>query len=443
MNLSRLLIAAVVMAGLGGVVWWSNKQEAAKVGQPAKDAPPKILSLKESDVQQIEIKPRDGAATRVKKTPGGLWELTAPSQLAADSSSVQSMLISAANLTSDRAVGENVTDLASYGLDPAATTVTFTLADGKTSILRIGENTPTGSSVYALVEGDKRLFTMMSSNKDSLAKSAGDLREKHMLTFEQEKLSRVELMPAGRAPMEFGRAGQNEWQILKPRPLRADGFQVEDILSRSRQVMLDPAIDEKAAGSAFAAAQLVATLRLTGSDGTKTLEIRKAKDEVYARSSTMPGVYRVNKDAAEGLNKTLDDFRAKKIFDFGFTDPNRIEAKDNGKTMAVEKSGDKWNSAGKTMDSVSVQNLIDKLRDLGATKFVESGFTTPVIELTVISNEGKRTEKVQIAPADAGFIAKRENDTSLYQIGPDVIRDLRQSIDGVREPAPPPDGKKK
>jgi len=48
MKLTRLLIAAVLMAGLGGLVWWSNKQEAAKVGQPAKDAPPQILSLKKA-----------------------------------------------------------------------------------------------------------------------------------------------------------------------------------------------------------------------------------------------------------------------------------------------------------------------------------------------------------------------------------------------------------
>ncbi len=46
------------------------------------------------------------------------------------------------------------------------------------------------------------------------------------------------------------------------------------------------------------------------------------------------------------------------------------------------------------MDSTSVQALIDKLRDLSASKFVESGFTTPQVEITVVSNDGKRTEKV-------------------------------------------------
>lgn len=443
MSPTRLLIAAGVMAILGGVVWWSNKQEAAKEGQPSKDAPPKIVSIKESSVQQIEIKPREGQPTIVKKGAGTQWDILSPKKLTADSGSVSGILSTVSGLTSERVVDENPTDLPSYGLEPPLTTVTFTLDDGKKQVLRIGENTPTGSTVYVMAEGDKRLFTMNSSSKDSIAKGVNDLREKHLLNFEQDKLSRVEFTPAGKGTLEFGRSGQSEWQILKPRPLRADGFQVEDILSKAKQVVLSPEVDEKAAASGFASAQPVATLRITGPDGTKSLEIRKAKDDVYAKSSTMDGAYKVNKDAADGLSKSLDDFRAKKVFDFGFTEVSKVEAKDGAKTLAVEKSGDKWTSGGKTMDSVSVQNLVDKLRDLSASKLVDSGFTASGIDLTVVSNDGKRTEKVQIAAAGDHFIAKRDNDTSLYELTGDSVRDLRQSIDGVHEPPPPSDGKKK
>ena len=61
------------------------------------------------------------------------------------------------------------------------------------------------------------------------------------------------------------------------------------------------------------------------------------------------------------------------------------------------------------MDSTSVQAFIDRLRDLTATKFADSGFTTPVVTLTVVSNQGKQREKVEIAPAASGgnFLARR------------------------------------
>jgi hypothetical protein len=158
------------------------------------------------------------------------------------------------------------------------------------------------------------------------------------------------------------------------------------------------------------------------------------------------GVYKITKEVGDGMNKSLDDFRNKKVFDFGFNDPTRIEYKDGTKMVVFEKSGDKWTSAGKTMDSLAVQNLIDKLRDLAATKFEDSGFATAAIEMTVVSNDGKRTEKVQISPAGAKFLARRENDSALYLLEAMAITDLRESVNGVKEPPPPDtskDGKKK
>jgi len=68
-------------------------------------------------------------------------------------------------------------------------------------------------------------------------------------------------------------------------------------------------------------------------------------------------------DLADALEKSVDDFRNKKLFDFGFSDPSRVEVKGAG----YSKAGDKWTANGKTMDNASVQTLIDKLRDLAAT----------------------------------------------------------------------------
>ena len=61
------------------------------------------------------------------------------------------------------------------------------------------------------------------------------------------------------------------------------------------------------------------------------------------------------------------------------------------------------------------------------------------------SNDGKKTEKVQIAAAGPNFLARRENDSSLYQLDAKAVSDLRDAAAGV-QPAPPPetkDGKKK
>jgi len=318
------------------------------------------------------------------------------------------------------------------------------MADGKTRVLRIGEDTPTDGGSYAMLDGDKRLFTIASFGKTSLDKQSKDLREKHLLVFDQDKLSHVELEVAGKPPLEFGRAG-TDWQLLKPKPMRADGFQVDELVRKLKDATMDPETDPKAAATAFAGGQKTVIAKVTGAEGTLTFEVRKVKDDYYAKASTQDGPYKITKEIGDGLNKSLDDFRNKKVFDFAFNDPNRIEIKDGGQSKVIEKSGENWTSGGKTMDSLSVQNLIDKLRDLAATKFADTGFTTPTLELTVVSNDGKRTEKVQIAASGANFLARRENDTSLYQLDANAVNGLREAATGI-QPAPPPDtkdGKKK
>jgi hypothetical protein len=230
---------------------------------------------------------------------------------------------------------------------------------------------------------------------------------------------------------------------VKPEALRADGSQVEDVLRKAREAMLDPDAPDNPPG--FAAAAPVATIRLTDPAGEKTLEIRKAKDECFAKSSTLAGTYKANKDLCDGLDKTLESFRNKKLFDFSFSDPTRVDFKDGAKSASYEKTKDGWQSGGKAMDSVGVQNLIDKLRDAAATKLVTSGFTTPTIEITVVSNGGKTTEKLQVSQAGDDFFAHREGDSTVYQVDKGVMEDIRRaggSIQLSQESGKKEDGKK-
>jgi hypothetical protein len=332
-----------------------------------------------------------------------------------------------------------VTDLNAYGLAPALIGVSFTTKDGKTSKLLIGENTPEGSAVYAKLDGDPRLFTMASSFKSTFDKEAKDLRDKRLLPFTQDKLSRIEIT-AQKQTYEFVKKGEGEWQIDKPKAMRADNIQTEDLVQRLKNADMDLSgvQDDKKIAAGFAAAAPLAIAKVTDQDGTKTLEIRKSKDDYYAKSSAVEGVYKVPKVLGDGLDKPVDNYRNKKIFDFGFSDPTHIEVIDGAKTSIFNKSGDTWTSANKKLDSTSVQAFIDRLRDLAATKFADSGFTTPVVTLTVVSNQGKLHEQVEIAPAASGgnFLARHGGDASFYELEAKTVMELRQAVGDVREAQP-------
>ena len=129
----------------------------------------------------------------------------------------------------------------------------------------------------------------------------------------------------------------------------------------------------------------------------------------------------------------MDDFRNKKLFDFGWTDPNKVQV---GKAT-YDKSGEKWTSGPKQMDSSSVQSLVDKLRDLAATKFQDTGGGAPVLDLMVSSNSGKRVEKVSITKQGDTYFAKRENEPSIYVLDGKAVDDLQKAANDVKEFQPP------
>ena len=57
----------------------------------------------------------------------------------------------------------------------------------------------------------------------------------------------------------------------------------------------------------------------SGGDGTQSLEVRKNKEgKYYAKSSAVEGTHLLTDDIGKSLEKGLDDYRNKKLFDFGF-----------------------------------------------------------------------------------------------------------------------------
>ncbi len=90
------------------------------------------------------------------------------------------------------------------------------------------------------------------------------------------------------------------------------------------------------------------------------------------------------------------------------------------------------------MDSTSVQVLLDKLRDLSASKFIDTGsLGAPTIDITVVSNNGKLTEKLLIAKQGDG-LCRRSARTNRRSTGwtRKTVDDLSQAASDVK-PAPP------
>ena len=337
--------------------------------------------------------------------------------------------------------------MAQYGLAAPTIEATITKKDGKTQKVLFGDDTPTGSAVFAKLDGDARVFTVANIGKSNIDKTTRDLRDKRLLTFDSEKLSRFELTIKGQS-LEFGKNGKGEWTIVKPKPLRADNFAVEELAKKLKDAKMDLNLGEedlKKAAASFASATPVATAKLTDATGTQQIEVRKDKDKnYYAKSSVVEGTHKVEAGLGDGLDKSLNDFRQKKVFEFGFNDPNKIEVHEGAKTFSFAKSGDKWMAGAKQMDSTGVQSLIDKLRDMSSIKFLDTAAGAPFLDVTVSSQDGKQVEKVIISKKDNSYFAHRENEPSFYELDGKAVAELQKAAADVKpaQPAKPEEKKK-
>src|SRR2546423_4829253 len=438
MKLSGLLIAAIVLAALSGVLYWSNHHPPAEAtSKISSDTPPKILDLKEADISKVEIKKKASEELALERNSSGKWQITAPKPLGADQDAVSSMLSTLSSLNSWRLVDEKPADLKQYGLAQPSVELDITSKDKPRKLL-IGDDTPAGNAVFAKLESGPRVFTVASYSKTSIDKSANDLRDKRLLTADFDKLSRVEVV-AKKQSFEFGRNKQ-EWQILKPKPLRADNYQVEDFVRKLREAKMDfggAGTDEKKAAAGFATGAPVGSVSVTDNSGTQELQVHKSKDDYYAKSTAVAGIYKVPSEVGQAFDKKLDDFRNKKLFDFGFDEPNKVELHDGAKAYFLTKGGEDWWSDGKKMDASTVQSLIDKVRGLSASKFVESGFTTSALEAIVTSSDNKRVEKILICNNGDRYVAKRENEPALYELDSSAVTELQKAAADLKQ-APPP-----
>lgn len=436
MRLRGLLIAAAVLAALAAAVWWSNRQ---KKEEPESQAQPKLLSLKQDEIAKLEILRREGETTRIEKGGDGAWRITSPEPLAADRSAVESLVSSAASLNADKVVEEKPEDLAVFGLQEPHARVVITLKDGKTRTVLLGDDAPVGGGGFAQLEGDPKVYLLTSWVKGGLDKLAVDLRDKRLLTFDRDKIVRVEIARKMEA-IEFSKNAQGSWVISRPQMYRADGWSVDDYIRRLQDLKLDPLLtsDQKAdLEKQFKTGEALAAVTVTGAAGAQRLELRKNKDKYYARSSAVEGFHLVQEFDAKALDKGLDDFRNKKLFDFGFDDPSKIEYRGQKRQLSLGKSGEKWTDGGKPMDAVGVQGLIDRLRDLSAVSFPASGFTQPLLEVTVTA---KGVEKVLISKSGDKYIARREGEPPLYEIAVSSVEELEKAASDVKET--PPEKKK-
>jgi hypothetical protein len=180
-----LLAAVIVLAALGGALYWSNRKQKADAAKPATDAAAttKILAIPEDQIKEVRLKKTGAETTVLRKGGDGKWQIAEPRPVGADQDAAKSLVSSLGTLNADKVVEDKAADLSPYGLSAPTLDVTIIKKDGKSQDFLVGDDAPTGGGTYAKLAGDAHVYTIASYVKTGIDKTPNDLRDKRLLTF--------------------------------------------------------------------------------------------------------------------------------------------------------------------------------------------------------------------------------------------------------------------
>ncbi len=443
--LIRTLVVLAVALGLGAYLYFVESKKEIKPDEKPKE---KVFTIESGQVKELDL--RGGDHVRLVKE-GAAWRLAEPGPVPADTREVESVLTSLAGLEIDEVVGDNVTDLAQYGLAQPKTTVTATVEGAPAPLtLLLGDKTPDGGSVYAKTGASPRVFTVAAYQEGALAKKPFDLRDRDVLHFKQDAAAALDVTgPEGAYSLV---AEGSEWKILRPLATRAGRWSVDGLVGALASLRMESVAAEAADDlKPYGLDKPARTVRVGLKDGSaRTLEIGSSAGErtFHAREAGSRQVVVIPGAVVDDLAKGLGELRAKRLLEVATYEVTSIEAEAGGAKRSYLRSSEKdkegvdvykWKRTAPDAAAVDTNKVQDALFAVGALEvreFVDApgpatayGLDAPALRVSLKHEDAQKPMAwFELGQKDGAWYGKRADDTAVLKLDADKAAALVKSF---------------
>jgi hypothetical protein len=445
-KLGRIAILFLLVAGLGAYLYWV---EVPKARQEATKA--KLVDAASDDITSIDLVYPDRTIELRKQD--GTWRITGPIQAAADDTAIKSLLGSLTGAEIQKSLDELPSDLAAFGLDRPDPTVKLATAKGPLPSIAVGKNAAIGGKTYVRIGDQPKVVLTPASIKTALSKQVKDLRDKQLLAFKDDDVTRVDIKPAEGAPVALVRKDKEAW-VLEPGDQPTDITEVRSYLSSLRATRaVDFPEGDAAATAGLDTPQLTVTVGL-GKDASQSLVIGKettqgTQKQVFAKRADQPTVVTLGDWSVRTLGKDAWQFRDKTVLGFGSDRVGRVvlERKEGTGATLVHGEPGGWTVENEQQSKGgAIQRFVDDLRELKGSAIAQEpaknlkafGLDAPDIRLTVVDREQKPIGTVLLAKHDGKLYVVREGGPTVFEVRDYMYTRLdKQHRDFVGPEAPP------
>jgi hypothetical protein len=448
----KTYVAVALVAGLGAYIYFvDSKKPASSETEKKKE---KVFTFDKSKAREVSLSPKGGEALTVVKD-GDAWKMTAPEAVPADASAVDGLLSGFENLEIDEVIADSPSSLADFGLAEPQRTVAVLLQGASEPLkLLVGSKTPDGSSVYAKLPTQPRVFTVASYLTTPFDKKPFDLRDRNILHAKRDDIRSLEIAgPEG--SYALARSGKESWAFTRPLVTKAGRWTVDSLLGLVEGLRMDSVADEHAKDpKAFGLKPPSRTLTVGFADGaTRTLEIGSAtKDKkYYAREASSDLVAVIPPAIVDDLAKGMKELREKRVLDVPAYDVGAFDVEASGQPKRVyvrstTKDKDdievqKWKRTSpdtKDVETNKVQDALFKVGGVEAKDFIDQpkgleayGLDQPALKVSIRYAGDKPPTWFEVGKKDGSAYARRPDDTAILELDPAKADELIKDFTGL------------
>src|SRR5437867_1578731 len=434
----------------------SIKNQISKKPEEFRDR--KLTDTVATQVIRLSLKTAAGEMELQKQADH--WQIVKPLRARADDQKVNDLI---AQITTSRIaqfVADDAGDLHPYGLtEPRATVTIFTADDKQGQILQIG-GVPEKEKdqIYVRFAPRKFVYTLPNKIETILSTRPNDLRDRHLVRFDQNQLDRITIDVPGKTKTVLSRKDQN-WTIVNRNNRLANAAEARrliDLLAGEQvtNFVADVASDLPKYG--LDKPQLTVTLSSFASENTAetnagehplaTIAFGKIDGEnIFARVGEEPFVVAVHRSTLDNIFADPLQWQELAVFKFKPEQIHRLSLFTDHEQSLIRGANNQWQwvTGSGPINTVNVQSLVNTLASLHGVRWVvnipPATFDKPQLVATfTTSPDDKAQHKLTIGgpSADGTSMGRTDEHEGAFAISNPDLSALRGAL--VQPPSPSP-----
>lgn len=269
-----------------------------------------LLEFEEKEILGMSLQSGDETIS-LTRSENDVWSIQKPVKTAADLSTVNSLLFDLKEAQIKEFIKISVDIPKSFGLNNPQKSFSLKMKNSKKWALQLGNQSADGQHVFAQRTGEPTVFSISQKVIDKLFRSLHDLRDKKILNFESNEVSKV-LIQTPEQLFELRKNGPN-WSLVKPEKVKIEHIG-NDLIWTLKGLefnsIVSPSLPTKLSGLDAP----TFTLRIFNNDEKLVSDLKVGKlfdeDQEYL-VETRKLQYRVNIKSLDSIPLKLSEFKSK------------------------------------------------------------------------------------------------------------------------------------